>query len=183
VAYLGIDQALGCSGIAILGEEGETLLLEVVRTGALTGATRLVRIRDELEALLTPHGIRMGSIEGYAYGAVGRSFELGEVGGIVRALLHDLAIPFLVIAPAALKKFVSGSPMATKAVMREKTREKWGIDIAEDDACDAYGLARVARAYVTEDSTNRHELEVLKKVRASGRDPLGDSRAPRQVSV
>lgn len=160
--YVGIDQALGHTGFAVLRPDGQLEKLSVVATGSLTGAPRLARIRDGLRDLLSNYGVKQAAMEGYSYDSVGRTFDLGEVGGIVRLLLYDLGVQFVVVAPAQLKKFAGTSPQATKEMVAKAVKKKWSIAIDQDDACDAFVLAQVAKVYATRKSTYRDELEVLK---------------------
>jgi Holliday junction resolvasome RuvABC endonuclease subunit len=97
--------------------------------------------------------------------SVNRSFDLGELGGLVRLVLHDAGIPFVVVAPKSLKQFVSSDGSATKELMREAVLKKWGMDFEQDDECDAFGLAQLARSFHLNTGTTRAELEVLKKLR------------------
>jgi Holliday junction resolvasome RuvABC endonuclease subunit len=88
-----------------------------------------------------------------------------------------------VVAPAALKKYVSGNPQASKERMRVATHKKWGIDIDQDDACDAYGLARVARTYAVGKSLDRDELEVVQKLKSPPARKPGSARGRIKLSL
>jgi Holliday junction resolvasome RuvABC endonuclease subunit len=99
--------------------------------------------------------------------SVNRSFDLGELGGVVRLVLHDAGIPFVVVPPTSLKLFVAGNGSADKDQMRTSTLGKWGVDFDQDDECDAYGLAQVARAVHLNTGKTRSELEVVKKLRCT----------------
>lgn len=165
--YLGIDQSLRSSGVAVLSGAQEVLFNGTVTPGKLTGVHRLACIRDAIrDVLASEPGICFAALEGYAYDVgAGRVFELGEVGGAMKLVLHDAGIPFVVVPPASLKQFVAGSGSATKEQMRQAVLKKWGLDIEQNDECDAYGLAQVARSVHLNTGSTRAELEVLKKLR------------------
>jgi Holliday junction resolvasome RuvABC endonuclease subunit len=165
--FLGIDQSLRSSGVAVISEDQKVRHLGRILPGKLTGVVRLAYIRDALrEVLAAEPEIRFAALEGYAYDVgAGRVFELGEVGSVVKLTLHDSGVPFIVVPPASLKQFVSGTGQAKKEQMREAVLKKWGRDVAQDDECDALGLAQVARAFHLNKGTTRSELEVLKKLR------------------
>jgi Holliday junction resolvasome RuvABC endonuclease subunit len=181
--FVGIDQALGHTGVAVVGDAGDLITLRTIVPRGIVGVARLAYIRDELTRTLSGLTLRQAAVEGYAYEAIGRTFDLGEVGGVVRLLLHDLHVPFLVVAPAALKKYVSGNPQASKERMRVATHKKWGIDIDQDDACDAYGLARVARTYAVGKSLDRDELEVVQKLKSPPARKPGSARGRIKLSL
>ena len=116
----------------------------------------------EEQYLAHPNAIVLAALEGYSIGSQNRPFDLGEVGGVIRLCLTLNHVQYLVVAPKALKKFVTGKgDSADKEAMRRATKKKWSVDIDQNDECDAYGLAKVAQAYDLRDTTNRAELEVL----------------------
>jgi Holliday junction resolvasome RuvABC endonuclease subunit len=120
-----------------------------------------------LVKLLDAHpDIKAGCLEGYSYNSTSKKFLLGEVGAVVKLTVSDKNIPLYEVAPLALKKFVTGrgSGSADKAVMRSSIYARWGVDIDQDDQADAYALAQVARSLILQNSNNRAELEVLKKL-------------------
>jgi Holliday junction resolvasome RuvABC endonuclease subunit len=166
--YLGIDQSLRCSGVAVIGKSQELLYVGTITPGKLTGAPRLGYIRSALRDVLAANPeIEYAAIEGYSYGSgAGRTFELGEVGAVMKLALFDAGIPYLTVSPAGLKQFVAGNGHSDKERMREFTLRKWGIDFEDrDDECDAYGLAHVARSVHLGVGKTRAELEVVKKLK------------------
>jgi len=164
--YLGIDQSLRSSGVVVVGASNDLIYRGTVTPGKLLGVTRLACIRDSLRDVLAAEpDICYAAIEGYSIESVNRSFDLGELGGLVRLVLHDAGIPFVVVAPKSLKQFVSSDGSATKELMREAVLKKWGMDFEQDDECDAFGLAQLARSFHLNTGTTRAELEVLKKLR------------------
>jgi crossover junction endodeoxyribonuclease RuvC len=165
--YLGIDQSLNHTGVCILGDRGdEPRYLDVIEPKGLRGVERLAYVWDAVERTIAKYSPFYAAMEGYAYGVgVGRVFELGEVGGTAKLCMHRHSVPFLVVTPTQLKKFVTDNGSADKEKMMLSTKVKWKQVITDDNACDAYGLARVARAWHKDDSAVRCELEVLKALR------------------
>lgn len=163
--YLGVDQSLRSTGVALVSPEGSRVYTGTIEPVKLTGAPRLAYIRDNLRNVVNSAGpIKYAALEGYAMDAVNRSFDLGEVGGLVRLLLHDLSIPFVVVAPTSLKQFAGTSGTTTKEAMREAVLKTWKVDIQQNDECDAFALAQVARAVDLNKGTTRAQLEVVKKL-------------------
>lgn len=68
-------------------------------------------------------------IEGYAFGAVGRVFQIAENCGLFKYKLYEKGIPFNVYAPTEIKKFGSGKGNANKDLMIEAFEEESGVDI------------------------------------------------------
>lgn len=160
--FLGLDQSARSFGICIL-ESGRNvpLVLHHVKPQQLSGGERLVYLRDTLRPLIERHAVTQAAFEGYSYGSVGRTFELGEVGGMVKMLLVDLKISYITAAPAQLKKFVTRDGAADKEKVRDWVMAKWNQNIPNDDEADAYGFAKLAEVYTTGVSSKREEFEVV----------------------
>lgn len=160
--FLGVDQSLRSMGLAVytpLHSEPESL--EAWAPKELRDGARLAFLQAQLAQCCTQYKPILAAMEGYSYGSTGKLFELGEIGGVVKMTLAQFKIPVIVVAPSQLKKFVAGTPGADKERMRAATEAKWGLDIPQDDMCDAYGLARVAAAYSLGTSAVRVEMEVV----------------------
>ena len=69
------------------------------------------------------------AIEGYAMGAKGRVFHIGENTGLLKHKLWKENINFEVYAPTAIKKSASGKGNAKKEVMYESFFEQTSIDL------------------------------------------------------
>jgi Holliday junction resolvasome RuvABC endonuclease subunit len=164
--YIGIDQSLRSPGFSVVNAEGQVLHVSNLTTGKLRSAERLAYIRDRLEVILKLHSPQLASLEGYSMESINRPFDLGEVGGIVRLTLFDHKIPFLIIPPTQLKKFVSGNGQASKELMISAVKKKWLPALENQfDQADAIGLAQISRVFHTGISSFRSELEVVKSLK------------------
>jgi crossover junction endodeoxyribonuclease RuvC len=143
-SFLGIDPSLTGTGICLIEDDGSVVALETIKTRDLRGAARLQYIRDRAKQIVSRAEVS-AAVEAYAYGAVGRVFELGEVGGVLRLLLHDHGLPYLTVAPASLKLFATGRASAEKSDVIAAARSA-GPSPADDNQADAFFLAQVARA-------------------------------------
>jgi Holliday junction resolvasome RuvABC endonuclease subunit len=182
--YLGIDQSLRSSGVAVVTEKQLVQYMGRIVPEKLTGVKRLAAVREAIRDVLAAEPlIKFAALEGYAYDVgAGRVFELGEIGAVVKLTLHDAGVPFIIVPPASLKQFVSSSGSATKELMRQAVLKKWGVDVAQDDECDAFGLAQVARSFHLNKGTTRAELEVLKKLRDTDKK-ISLVATPRTISI
>jgi Holliday junction resolvasome RuvABC endonuclease subunit len=70
-------------------------------------------------------------IEGYAYNAVGRVFQIAENTGLLKYSLWKNDIPYDVFAPPAIKKFATGKGTSNKEAMYVSFLAETGLDIRE----------------------------------------------------
>ena len=69
------------------------------------------------------------AIEGYAYGAHGRIFNLAENCGILKYKLHKLAVPVTIVEPSRVKKLATGKGNADKQAMYEAFTKETKTDL------------------------------------------------------
>lgn len=125
----------------------------------ITGVKRLQFIYDQFCNFLDEHLPEYAAIEGYAYNAKGLYFNLGEVGGILRIALYERSIPTVQVPPTVLKKYITGSGNANKDIIIKELYKKFDLDINDNNAADAAGLAILAREYF---ETSYHCIPVLR---------------------
>jgi Holliday junction resolvasome RuvABC endonuclease subunit len=138
--YLGIDQSF--TGFAMCAYKDDKYYAEVYKS-TNRGMPRMLDIRNFIRDWLTQVTIADVAMEGYAMGAKGMVFNLGELGGLVKMELADFGHYPLIIPPTTLKKYVTGAGTGQKNQMILHTYKKWGPTFTDDNACDAYGLARL----------------------------------------
>lgn len=80
-------------------------------------------------------------IEGYAFRAKGRVFDLGEFGGLLREALLSINTPIIEIEPTKLKKFITGKGRCEKEEMMVEVFKRYKLDFDDDNLCDAFSLA------------------------------------------
>lgn len=163
--YLGIDQSYTGFGLTFLtsGEEYQTYVYKAKHSGvrrledidmwlqtkieAIDVAPHIVDAAIESPVLRTPNALNAGML----YGLV--LLRLYE------SLWSDSKARFpLQVAPNTLKKYVSGSGAAKKNEMLLHAYKRWGVEFDDDNACDSYGLARIAAKL----RTNRADDDVLR---------------------
>jgi len=121
--------------------------LETVNPGKRRGAERLAFVKSRLLARLNSK-VKFVCFEGYAYHSVGRVFELGEIGGVLRLVIFEHGIPDIVVSPLTLKKFATHNSGASKAAMVKAAMVE-GVSVADDNQADAFFLAMIARCIHT----------------------------------
>lgn len=163
---LGLDLSLTSSGYILL-ENNRVFANYLIKSKPL-GKTpkdeliRLMRIRDQI--ILTSD-IDLIVIEGIAFG-IQKTTSLSQLSALnymVRERCHLNKIPFVVVAPTTLKKFVCEKGNAKKEQMILSVYKRWKFSSENSDICDAYGLAKIGTTLLAKDKkiTKRQE-EVVK---------------------
>ena len=144
--FVGIDPSYKSTGLILIDQDGD-LVKEMNFS---------INEHDEIEEKLLefeetikfiPSIVRLQSvfIEGPSYMSNGKFvLQMGALHFLLRVFLFRHEIPFKVISPGTLKKFVTGNGHAKKDLMLLKVYKKWGVEFEIDDLADAYGLARMA---------------------------------------
>jgi len=96
------------------------------------------------------------ALEGYAYNATGRVFNIAENTGILKYKLYQAGIPVDIIEPTKVKKLATGKGNADKQKMYEAFVKETGVNLQEmitpsksslgspvTDIIDAYYICKV----------------------------------------
>ena len=158
MGFLGIDQSLNATGICRIDVDANVIALATVTPDGLRDGQRLAFIKRAVASMASV--VEFAAIEGYSYDSVGRVFELGEIGGVIKVLLVEANIPYVVVPPVLVKKFATGTATAGKPAMMLAARAM-GAHIADDNQADAFFLAHIARAYSQKTARRRCEMEVI----------------------
>lgn len=129
---VGLDLSLTATGIA-------TDHAEVLAT-KLKGAERLAWVRDEVYDRLHAPKADLVVLEGYAYARANQAHQVGELGGVIRLMLHEAGVPWVEVAPAALKKYATGHGNAGKGEVLAAAIRRLGYDGHDDNEADALWL-------------------------------------------
>lgn len=115
-----------------------------------------------LDILMDSH-VEKVFMEGYAFNAVGRIFQIAENTGMLKHSMWKNKIPYDVFPPSLIKKFATTKGNANKEAMYESFLEETGIDIRKkldirsekqwnplSDIVDAYYIAKCGFMSITE---------------------------------
>lgn len=143
---VGIDQSYSGFAVAVYGSDKDYRVFVEKFSGR--GSDRLDDIYNYLYELIestkSSRPISDIAMEGYAYGSQMANM-LGELGGIVKLALQRQGFYPLIVPPTTLKKYVAGSGRGVqKSQMLLHAYKKWGTEFTDDNACDAFALARIA---------------------------------------
>lgn len=144
---VGIDPSLTGTGMCVsksylAGSHTETALI----APKIFGVKRLIYIRNNI--LLWCEGATLVTIEGYAYGKQNQAHQMGELGGVLRVALTEDGIPWVEVAPTAVKKFATGAGNANKEAVAVGVYKKWGREFPNNNEADAYVLMEIGRAFL-----------------------------------
>ena len=165
---LGLDASLTGTGYCLL-DSGEVARVGTLKT-KLRGVERLIEIRKQLGAILegadTGSGLSLVCLEGYSYGSQGRAvYNIGELGGVIRCMFHDLWIEWVEVAPSTLKKFACGKGNVKKDQVMLHVYKRWGYTAPDNNVADAYVLAKIAQELVSPSGElTQAQEEVIKKI-------------------
>lgn len=119
------------------------------------GVERLAFIRATVENIVGENRAAGVVLEGYAFGAHNKAHQIGELGGVIRLLLHDLGVPFVEVPPKSLKKFATGTGNAPKDAMIAHAIRTFGFDGSDNNEADAWLLWHMAQYALGDDMGRR----------------------------
>lgn len=138
--FLALDLSLTSTGGA-RGEETFTIKSKL---------RDVARLREILEDVMMradqPPTVRLVVIEGYAMGGMGRVFDIGELGGVIKLGLFYKKLPVAIVPPSSLKKFATGKGNAKKDDMLEAAIRHFKFTGHGNDEADAWLLLKMAEA-------------------------------------
>lgn len=143
--YIGLDISMTATGLVVLNEKKEAVLETCIKSKPQRDW--FARMRGIITQLQQEHKKYMPAIyfvEGYAFGAHGKVFDIAELSGTIKYHIAQIWTPsctIIQIPPTALKKFITGKGNAPKDMMLKEVYKKYGKDYDNDNIADAYGLA------------------------------------------
>jgi crossover junction endodeoxyribonuclease RuvC len=102
-------------------------------------------------------------IEDNAFNAMGSArSKLAELNGIIKFWLWRRGIPYVLVAPTTLKKFILGAGKGDKSFIIREVFKAYGLDAGTDDEADACVLAHIGACLVgREEPRNKAQRDVL----------------------
>ena len=164
---MGLDLSLTSTGVSV---NGETTSIRPTSRGTI----RLIEIRDTLLALLAEHQTQIVAVEGYSFASRNsHAHALGELGGVIRVVLHERGVRLVVVPPTVRAKFATGKGNAGKSEVVSAISAKTGIIWSGgdgDDRCDAWVLEQMLLLKLGENryAWGKAQMDALGKVDWSG---------------
>lgn len=138
---VGIDASLTGTGVAVLDGSLRTEIIQSKKTGP----QRLIEIRDKIRDI-TNLSTDLVVIEGYAFARANQAHQMGELGGVLRVMFHEIGLQVLEVAPGQVKKFATGKGSAKKEEIAVAIYKRWGQEFRTNDEADAFVLAMIGKA-------------------------------------
>lgn len=142
---LGLDLSLRASGYVRLENDKiiEQKLIKSKPTGKspIDELKRLIAIKDNIDV----GNISLAVIEGIAFG-IRKTTSLSQLSALnymVREKCYSNKVPFIIVAPTTLKKFITGKGNIKKDVILLEIFKRYDIEFYDDNLGDAYGLAKI----------------------------------------
>lgn len=181
--HIGLDLSLTQTGYCIHDPHTGEYTTGVIKS-RLKGTQRLHELQTKLRKLLSVRSPAVVSIEGYAMGIGrgGKTFDLGEWGGIARLEVYQRApeTVCLVCPPTNLKQFTAGKGNADKEAVMQGVLRLTGVQTFNDNIADAIGLALVSKAWYTQHPLDSAQQKAMKKVFPAYPIPFQKQPAPRR---
>lgn len=134
---MGLDPAIGCTGIAF----PDRTTMTVKPPSHVTGDRRLDYISGHV--LMATRTCRADMVvcedcPSTMQGAAGKVIPM--LHGAIRLELMRNGVPYMVLSPSTLKKFATGSGNADKTAMALAALKRFGQEFGTSDECDAAWL-------------------------------------------
>lgn len=154
---IGIDLSLTGTGICILENEKivDTKLIKSKKEGD-TPTDEIIRMYSIVEEVVEEFliynskeeiSVDLVLLEGISYMSKNTT-ALSQLSGLsymVRSELFRNDIPFVIVAPSSLKKFITGKGNSPKDIIMMEIYKGWGETITDNNKADAFGLAMIGQ--------------------------------------
>ena len=164
---IGLDLSLTSSGVSIGGSTRTV-------SSKHKGVQRLSDLRQQFIEICQESQVTHALIEGYSFASRNsQAHSIGELGGVVRLLLHDMDIPFVEIPPTSRAKFATGRGNASKGEVISSISAKTGlifVGAGGNDECDAWVLEQMGltKLGLSDFTWTKEQVSALDKIDWSG---------------
>jgi crossover junction endodeoxyribonuclease RuvC len=147
--FAGIDPSLKGTGIVLINENGSIIKQLVYKTDKecyMNNEQWILDVYEQVKFITNVPRLKSVYIEGLAYSSL--STTLHERIGLlflIKTLLFKKDIKYKEIPPTSLKKWTTTDGHAEKWLMMAVAKCRWGIEFNDDNICDAFCLAQLAR--------------------------------------
>lgn len=145
---LGADLSLTGTGLVVL-TDGKVTFQKLIKSKPQGD-----KPKDELQRLIgiirqvKVEGIDLVVVEGIAFG-IRKTTSLAQLSALnylVRMQCWENSVPFVIVSPNTLKKFITGKGVGEKDQMMLAAYKKWDFSPSDNNICDAFGLAQIGKA-------------------------------------
>jgi Holliday junction resolvasome RuvABC endonuclease subunit len=171
---IGLDMSLTSTGVCV--KTTGTINIKTIKSDPHKHPNDLERLRFIVEEVMRSIPImyfpatHMVCIEDYfvPYNPkqIGSAIKLIALGTLMRVRLYEAGIPFFVVSPSQLKKFVLGKGTGQKDLILREVYKRWGINAENNDQADSVVLAYLAESLImgSKDDMPKFQIEVIDAV-------------------
>ena len=170
IISVGLDLSLTGSGVVVL-EDGKIIEQRLIKSKPTPDGKpkdeveRIQKIVTDIELIVSEFKPQVAVIEGLAFMVRNATalVQLSALNYMTRAMLLDYDIPFIIVAPTSLKKFITGNGAAKKDIILIELYKRYGVTILDDNEADAYGLSQIGLVLLNGNSkvTTKLQNEVI----------------------
>ena len=91
----------------------------------------------------------------------GQAFSIGELGGVIKLMLYLRDWEYKDVAPTQVKKFGAKKGNASKDQVMMNVYKEGGFEASDNNVCDAFVLAQIARALKQTVPLRSYQTEVI----------------------
>lgn len=153
---VGVDLSLTHTGVVALDDgklvSKKSILTKPTGKRPVDEINRIEGIVQQICFVIDANKPDVVAIEGLSFMSR-KTTALAQLSGLNYMLRRELmrrGIPFVIVAPSSLKKFITDKGNAQKDEMMEAVFKRWGVTILDDNENDAYCLAQVAFAMISD---------------------------------
>ena len=156
MVIVGLDTSLTHTGIVIINDKGKVLDSGVIKSKPngdtyLSEVERIVKIVEDVFSKITKNCKKKPDlvvIENLAFMARNTTslVQLSGLSFFIRIQLARFEIPFVMVAPTSLKKFITGSGKGDKDMLMMSVYKNYGFEAVDNNENDAFGLSAIGLA-------------------------------------
>jgi crossover junction endodeoxyribonuclease RuvC len=145
---LGLDLSLNSTGFCQYRLDTKEMNYGIIDSDGRRGMERLDHIAQTIRKLAAvgQDGIRpLAVIENFAFARPNQAHQIGELHGVVRYELWRNHVPFILVAPLQLKKWIIGKGQGEKDLILKELYKRYDFDVSDDNIADAVGLMLIGK--------------------------------------
>ena len=169
--YIGLDLSLSSTGFCL--KTGSEIRVETIKSKPDDTPNDLARLKYITAEIMRriPKSVSMICVEDFfvpsSMQMAGAAIKLAMLGTAVRLALYDAGMPFFVISPNQLKKWITSSGASQKSLIVMAVYKAYGLECKDDNQADSSVLAHIGEALdCPKAEYPKYQLEVLGKVRS-----------------
>jgi Holliday junction resolvasome RuvABC endonuclease subunit len=147
-SYVGLDLSLSSTGICL--KTGSEIRVETIKSKPDTAENDLARLKYIVAEIMRriPKSVSMICVEDFFTPGnaqqVGAAIKLAMLGTAMRLALWEAGMPFFVVSPNSLKKYILQTGKGQKSLIIMAVYRRWGFEVKDDNQADGCVLAHIA---------------------------------------